>query len=68
MQVERIEDMKVGDFIQLPTGEWSTNHPAQALYAQAQAVMAAHTDEDTPTPQFQVDNEPGFNAKLTRIR
>lgn len=67
MQVERIDDMKVGDFIQLPTGGWDTNQEAQAMYAKAQAVTASHQGND-PAPQYQVQNEPDEKARLERIR
>lgn len=67
-QVERVEDLLVGDFIQLPAGEWHKNAAAQALYAEAQQAMADHQGDDRP--QYQVENEPGpgFKARLERIR
>lgn len=67
-QVERVEDMRVGDFIQLPAGEWHKNHAAQVLYAQAQQAMLDHQGSDRP--QYQIENEPGpgFKAQLQRIR
>ncbi|MES2148606.1 MAG: hypothetical protein V4508_02325 [Pseudomonadota bacterium] len=68
-QVERVEDMDVGDFLQLPAQEWHLNVAAKAIYAQAQALTSAHQGDD-PAPQFQVQNEPGpgFKARLERIR
>lgn len=68
MQVERVEDMEVGDFIQLPAGEWHKNAAAQALYAQAQQAMRDHQGDERP--QFSVENDPGpgFKAQLQRIR
>lgn len=68
-QVERVVDMEVGDFIQLPAQEWHLNLAGKALFAEAQALMIAHTG-DGPRPQYQVENEPGegFKARLERIR
>ena len=67
MQVERIEDMQVGDFIQLPQGKWHLNAAAKAMYQQAQDYTIAHASDDPP-PQFQIENEPAHNARLERIR
>jgi hypothetical protein len=67
MQVERIDDMQVGDFIQLPQGKWHTNLAAKAMYATAQAKMAAHTGDD-PAPQYSIEHEPANNSRLDRIR
>lgn len=66
-QVERIEDMQPGDFIQLPAGEWHTNHAAQAMYAQAQKRMAQY-EGDGPSPQYQVQYEDKFKSRLERLR
>jgi uncharacterized RmlC-like cupin family protein len=68
MQREHVAELQVGDFIQLPAGVWHLNADAQALYAEAQQVMAMHQGDDRP--QFQVENEagPGFKARLERIR
>lgn len=66
-QVERIEDMQVGDYIQLPAKEWHLNVEAKAMYAQAQAVTAAHKGDD-PGPQFQVQYQDKYNSRLERIR
>lgn len=68
-QVERIEDMQVSDFIQLPAGIWHLNAEAQALFSQAQQFMRDYQGDDM-RPQFSVENEPGpgFKARLERIR
>lgn len=67
-QREHVAELQVGDFIQLPAGEWHKNAAAQAMYAQAQQAMAEHQGDDRP--QYQVENEPGpgFKARLERIR
>lgn len=67
MQVERIEDMKVGDFIQLPEQEWHLNKAAQAMYGKAQAFAAAYQGEGL-APQFQVQYEDKLKSRLERIR
>lgn len=73
MQVERIEDMQVGDFIELPAGEWDNNAPAKAMLASAQQAMDDHQG-DEPRPQFQINSypRPGEMAcllhRLERIR
>ena len=59
---------KVGDFIILPAQEWHMNHAAQAMYAQAQAITAAHRDEKTLAPQFEVAYEDKFKSRLVRTR
>lgn len=66
-QVERIEDMQPGDFIQLPAGEWHTNAAAKAMFAQAQKRMAEHTGEG-PSPQYQVQYEDKTKSRLERLR
>lgn len=67
MQVEHISEMKVGDFIQLPPGEWHKNPDAKAMLAKAQAFMYAHISDDPP-PQFQIQHEDKFKSRLERIR
>jgi hypothetical protein len=67
MQVERIEDMQVGDFIQLPQGMWHSNRAAQAIFQQARDRMTALAANDIP-PKYQIENEPEHNARLERIR
>jgi hypothetical protein len=67
MQVERIKDMAVGDFIQLPAGEWHLNHAAKAMYAEAEEAMKAHQGEG-PRPQYQVQYEDKFKSRLERLR
>ena len=61
--------MQVGDFIQLPAGEWHKNKPARDLYDEAQQRMRAAQGSDA-APQYQVDNEdgPGYKSRLVRIR
>lgn len=68
-QVEHVIEMKVGDFIQLPAGEWHKNAAAQAIYAEAQQRMRDAQGTEI-VPQYQIENEPGpgFKAKLVRIR
>ncbi len=69
MQVERIEDMQVGDFTQLPNGEWHKNHAAKASYAAAQQFATA--SEQEVKPQFQINSyseDKKFNNRLERIR
>lgn len=68
MQREHVAELQVGDFIQLPAGEWHKNPAAQALYAEAQQIMRTHQGGDRP--QYQVENEAGagFKARLERIR
>lgn len=68
-QVERVEDMQVGDFIQLPNGEWHTNHAAKAVYATAQKAMREHQG-DGLRPQYQVESgpKPQYTNRLERIR
>jgi hypothetical protein len=68
MQREHVADLQVGDFIQLPAGEWHKNSAAQAMYGEAQRTMRDHQGGDRP--QFQVQSEPGagFKARLERIR
>lgn len=68
MQVERIDDMQVGDFIQLPQGEWHLNHAAKAIYAEAQAKMAAHRDPSRPSPQYSVESEPSITGPIVKAR
>lgn len=67
MQREHLHELQVGDFIQLPAGEWHKNHAAQAIYASAQALMAAHSGEGE-RPQYQVENEDQYRARLVRLR
>jgi hypothetical protein len=72
MQRERIEDMEVGDHIVLPRGEWHMNQGAQAMYEQAQEVMAMHAGPG-PRPQFQVQYKtpksgPPVDSVLERLR
>lgn len=67
MQVERIEDMKPGDYIQLPDGEWHTNHEAKDMFARAQAVICALQGDDA-CPQYQVQYEDKFKSRLERLR
>ena len=73
MQVERIEDMQVGDFIELPQAEWDLNEPAKAMLAAAQLAMEQYQG-DGPRPQYQINSYPpeGMVAcikhRLERIR
>lgn len=68
-QVEHVAEMQVGDFIQLPAGEWHKNAAARAIYDEAQQRMRDAQATDA-APQFEVENEegPGYKAKLIRIR
>lgn len=69
-QVEHVSEMKeVGDFIQLPAGEWHKNAPARAIFEQAQQVMLDAQGSES-APQFQIENdpEPGYKSQLVRIR
>jgi hypothetical protein len=66
-QVERIEDMEVGDHIVLPRGEWHLNAAAKAIYAQAQEITTAHTGDDA-APQYQVNYTSKYDSQLERIR
>ncbi len=72
MQRERIEDMEVGDYLVMPRQEWHMNHDGQALFAQAQAIMAAHQG-DGPAPQYQIQYKspvsgPPVDSILERLR
>jgi hypothetical protein len=73
MQVERIENMQVGDFIELPAGEWDLNLVAKSMFAQAQQVMDDYQG-DGLRPQYQIHSypRPGEMAcllhQLQRIR
>lgn len=67
MQVEKVADMKVGDHIALPRGEWHKNAAAKAMYAEAQEVTASHKG-DEPVPQFQVNYTSKYESQLERIR
>lgn len=68
-QVERVEDMEVGDFIVLPSGEWHTNHAAKAVYAKAQQLMRDYLGEG-PRPQYSVESgpQPECTHRIERIR
>lgn len=68
-QREHLEELQPGDFIQLPAGEWHTNHRAKTMFADAQQRMRDAQGSDNP-PQYEVENEPGpgFKSKLKRIR
>lgn len=68
-QQERIKDLKVGDWMQLPDGEWHLNRAAKAVYDMAQAYATKAKGE--VKPQFQVESYSdgvAFKHKLERIR
>jgi len=66
-QREHIAELEVGDFIQLPRGEWHENPEAKAMYAQAQQVMTDHQGPG-PAPQYQVQYQDKFASILERIK
>lgn len=73
MQVEHIQDMQVGDFIELPAGEWDLNQAAKTMFAQAQQITSAHQGEGL-APQYQIHSYPRLGEiacvqhQLQRIR